>query len=79
MDKNNKGIRGYLIKVLNGMALGLFASLLIGLIIKQIGMIFEFETLVNFGNIAQRLMGPAIGAGVAFSVGLRRLAYLHLW
>lgn len=69
VDKNNKGIRGYLIKVLNGMALGLFASLLIGLIIKQIGMILEFETLVNFGNIAQRLMGPAIGAGVAFSVG----------
>ena len=69
MEKNQTGIRGYFIKVLNGMALGLFASLLIGLIIKQIGMLFGFESLVVFGNIAQKLMGPAIGAGVAFSVG----------
>lgn len=51
------------------MALGLFASLLIGLIIKQIGTYSGIELLVNFGNIAQRLMGPAIGAGVAYSIG----------
>lgn len=69
MDNNQTGIRGYFIKVLNGMALGLFASLLIGLIIKQIGTLFELDTLIVFGSIAQRLMGPAIGAGVAFSVG----------
>lgn len=69
VEKNQTGIRGYFIKVLNGMALGLFASLLIGLIIKQIGILFGFESLVVFGNIAQKLMGPAIGAGVAFSVG----------
>lgn len=69
MNQNQTGIKGYLIKVLNGMALGLFASLLIGLIIKQIGTIFDFETLIVFGNISQKLMGPAIGAGVAYSVG----------
>lgn len=51
------------------MALGLFSSLLIGLIIKQIGTIFGIELLITFGSIAQKLMGPAIGAGVAFSVG----------
>lgn len=51
------------------MALGLFSSLLIGLIIKQIGTYGNIEILVNFGNIAQKLMGPAIGAGVAYSVG----------
>lgn len=69
VEKNQTGIRGYFIRVLNGMALGLFASLLIGLIIKQIGMIFGLGSFVVFGNIAQKLMGPAIGAGVAFSVG----------
>lgn len=69
MDRNQRGIKGYFIKVLNGMALGLFASLLIGLIIKQIGTIFGIEMLVVFGNVAQRLMGPAIGASVAYSVG----------
>lgn len=69
MGKSNGGIRNYLIKVLNGMALGLFASLLIGLIIKQIGTLLDLSLLINFGNVAQRLMGPAIGAGVAYSVG----------
>lgn len=69
MKKTQSGIRGYFVKVLNGMALGLFASLLIGLIIKQIGTLLNFDTLIVFGSIAQKLMGPAIGAGVAFSVG----------
>ena len=32
-----KGFREYITKALNGMALGLFASLIIGLILKQIG------------------------------------------
>lgn len=70
--KNNKktlSIRDYFVKVLNGMALGLFSSLLIGLIIKQIGILLNIELLIGFGNIAQKLMGPAIGAGVAYSVG----------
>lgn len=62
------GIRNYLVKVLDGMALGLFASLLIGLIIKQLGTLLEIHLLIEFGNIAQKLMGPAIGAGVAYSV-----------
>lgn len=67
--KPKGSIRNYIVKVLNGMALGLFASLLIGLIIKQLGTLFNISLLVDFGNIAQRLMGPAIGAGVAYSVG----------
>lgn len=67
--KNGKGIQDYFVKILNGMALGLFSSLLIGLIIKQIGTLADIQLLINFGNIAQKLMGPAIGAGVAYSVG----------
>ena len=63
--KKHGGIRNYLVKVLNGMALGLFSSLLIGLIIRQIGTLIGNDLLINFGNIAQKLMGPAIGAGVA--------------
>ena len=67
--KKNNSIRGYLIKVLNGMALGLFSSLIIGLILKQIGIVANIEQLIDFGNIAQFMMGPAIGAGVAYSLG----------
>ncbi|NLI66363.1 MAG: PTS sugar transporter subunit IIC [Tissierellia bacterium] len=51
------------------MAWGLFSSLLIGLIIKQLGTLIGNDLLINFGNVAQKLMGPAIGAGVAYSVG----------
>lgn len=71
MSKNTKtrGIQDYIVKILNGMALGLFSSLIIGLIIKQIGTIFSIPILINFGNVAQKLMGPAIGAGVAHSIG----------
>ncbi|NLJ98684.1 MAG: PTS sugar transporter subunit IIC [Tissierellia bacterium] len=56
------------------MALGLFSSLLIGLIIKQLGTFFNMDTMINFGQIAQMLMGPAIGAGVAYSIGAPPLA-----
>lgn len=51
------------------MAHGLFASLIIGLIIKQIGGIADIAALEVFGRIAQLMMGPAIGAGVAYSIG----------
>lgn len=62
-------VKGYMTKTLNGMALGLFSSLIIGLILKQIGDILGFSILINFGQIAQFMMGPAIGAAVAYSVG----------
>ena len=66
--RNSNNIRDYFIKVLNGMALGLFSSLIIGLILKQIGTVAGIENLVNFGTVAQFMMGPAIGAGVAYSL-----------
>ena len=69
MTQEKSGIQNYLVKVLNGMALGLFSSLLIGLIIKQIGTLFDYQILINFGSVAQKLMGPAIGVGVGYSVG----------
>ena len=61
-------LRSYFTKTLNGMALGLFSSLIIGLILKQIGELTGIETLANFGKFAQVMMGPAIGAAVAYSV-----------
>lgn len=62
-------IKAYMTKTLNGMALGLFSSLIIGLILKQIGDLLGIPMLVNFGQVAQFMMGPAIGAAVAYSVG----------
>lgn len=74
METKRGNIRNYFVKILNGMALGLFSSLLIGLIIKQLGTLFNMDTMINFGQIAQMLMGPAIGAGVAYSIGAPPLA-----
>ena len=62
-------IREYVIKIINGMALGLFASLIIGLILRQIGDYTGLSLLVRLGSAAQLMMGPAIGAGVAFGAG----------
>ncbi|MGI6784793.1 MAG: PTS transporter subunit IIC [Aminivibrio sp.] len=62
-------VRGYLVKVSNGMALGLFSSLIIGLILRQCGILMSIPKLEFLGHCAQLLMGPAIGAGVAFAVG----------
>lgn len=64
----------YLTKVLNGMALGLFSSLIIGLILKQIGVYTGLNFLSHYGQIAQWMMGPAIGAGVAYSLKVHPLA-----
>ena len=60
--------------VINGMALGLFASLIIGLILRQLGSYSGLETVVQIGELAQLFMGPAIGAGVAWGVGAPPLA-----
>ena len=62
------------VRVLNGMAQGLFASLIIGLIIKQIGTYAHIDLLVSIGQIAQYMTGPAIGVGVANAVGAPPLA-----
>lgn len=70
------GIRNYIIKVLNGMAMGLFSSLIIGLILKQIGTFANIELLVEFGNVAQYMMSGAIGAGVAHSLNASPLGIL---
>ncbi len=50
------------------MALGLFSSLIIGLILKQVGKYTGISSLMVYGQIAQYMMGPAIGAGVAYSI-----------
>lgn len=66
--KKKINISQYLVTILNGMAFGLFSSLIIGLILKQMGILINNTTFIQFGQIAQYLMGPAIGAGVAYAV-----------
>lgn len=58
----------YFIDALSSMALGLFSSLIIGLIIKTIGEALGIDYLVEIGATAMRLMGPAIGIAVAYAL-----------
>ncbi len=58
----------YLIKALGAMTMGLFSSLLIGLIIKVIGQQTGIEWLVELGVLAGDLMGAAIGVSVAYGL-----------
>lgn len=59
----------YFVDGLSGMALGLFATLIIGLIIKQLGTLIGNGnvgmTLVHIGSMATVMTGAGIGVGVA--------------
>ena len=69
MKKQEAGfLNNTLVKILNGMALGLMASLVTGVTLKQIGTYLNIQELIMFGQVAQYMMGPAIGAGVALSL-----------
>ena len=60
----------YLIEALGAMAQGLFASLLIGTIIKTLGQQTGLETLVDLGGYATAMSGPAMActSGGQFSL-----------
>ena len=72
----------YLIKGLSGMALGLFSTLLIGTIIKQIGTLLgEFSIggfcignfLIQLGLLATVMTGAGIAIGTAHHLGASKL------
>jgi len=58
------------------MAKGLFASLIIGTIINQIGIRTGVSEIETMGKVAQFCMGPCIGAGVAFKRGAKPFTML---
>ncbi len=78
MDAGTLGRRilNYLIKTMNGMALGLFSTLIIGVIIEQIGILTNITLLLDLAGILKGLMGVGIGVGIAWSLGLKGLALI---
>ena len=58
----------YFIDAMGSMALGLFASLLIGTIFKAIGMIPKLEIFATIGGYAQAMAGAAMGIAIAKSL-----------
>lgn len=72
-----KLIDRYLIKGLSGMALGLFSTLLIGTIIKQIGglmpNVWFGQLLIQLGSLATVMTGVGIAVGTAHQLGASKL------
>lgn len=64
----------FVIDVMNGMGRGLFASLIVGLILRQAGTYLALPLLTKLGAAAQLLMGPAIAASIGCSVSAPPLA-----
>lgn len=83
----NKYVKRYCIDAMSGMAQGLFASLLIGTIIKTLGQqllrlnsnpIFQF--LVDSGNFStdSHVVGAAMAVGIGFAMGVPALVLFSL-
>ena len=73
----NKFVKRYLIDALGGMALGLFASLLVGTIIRTLGQVllklgknFFFTFLVDAGSFAcdAHVVGAAMAISIAYAL-----------
>lgn len=58
-------VNHYLVDGLSGMALGLFSTLIVGLILQQIGELFHLNSFIWMGSMASVLTGVGIGVGVA--------------
>ncbi|ADH98774.1 PTS transporter subunit IIC [Salisediminibacterium selenitireducens] len=69
------GVHSYVITALSYMALGLFSSLIMGLMMQTAGerMLMPYwaeggQFLVDMGELAMSLMGPAIGVAIAYGL-----------
>ncbi|MGN1451075.1 MAG: PTS transporter subunit IIC [Eubacteriales bacterium] len=77
--KGGKSVVGRLAKrwfidALSSMALGLFASLIIGLIIEQFGKIPKLEFLTGYASYTKQVTGAAIGVAIAYGLKAKPLA-----
>ncbi|MCL2792383.1 MAG: PTS sugar transporter subunit IIC [Spirochaetaceae bacterium] len=61
-------VRRYFIDAMGAMALGLFSSLLVGMIVQTAGNLSGVQFLVDFGQVAIKAMGPAICIAVAYGL-----------
>ena len=61
-------VQRYGVDALGSMALGLFASLIIGLIFKTAGTELGIDIFVEIGTLAMAMSGPCIGVAVAWGL-----------
>lgn len=66
-------MKKYIATVLDGMAKGLFASLIVGTVIYEFGDMLNSDFLMNAGMYAKYLMGPAIAVGIAKKLEVKQM------
>lgn len=80
----NRIVKRYFVDAMGGMSLGLFSTLIIGLIIKQVGSFFPAtgsgvaflvgQFLVRIGQLLSVFTGAAIAVGTAHALGAHKLS-----
>ena len=68
----------YGIDAMGAMAQGLFASLLIGTIIKTLGQQLNVQFLIDAGNFAQQIAGPAMAVSIGAALSAPQLVLYSL-
>ncbi len=68
----------YFIDAMGAMAQGLFASLLIGTILKTLGEQIGWDVLVKVGVFAQKMVGPAIAVAIGYALQASPLVLFSL-
>lgn len=58
---------------LNGMGIGLLATLVVGTILEQLGTLLQLNLLIELGSFSKVLMAAAIGVGVSHSLHAKPL------
>lgn len=64
----NISAKTYFVDAMSAMAQGLFASLLVGTIIGTLGQQLKFDFLVDMGNYAKAMAGPAMAVAIAYAL-----------
>ncbi len=67
-ERVKKYVQLYLVDAMSAMAQGLFASLLVGTIISTLGTQFNLPVLVEVGNFAKSMSGPAMAVAIGYAL-----------
>ncbi|MCL1924022.1 MAG: PTS sugar transporter subunit IIC, partial [Defluviitaleaceae bacterium] len=62
------GFEWYFVKVMSVMTFGLFSSLIIGLILRELGTNLNIAFITEIGQFSMTMTGAAIGAAVAYAL-----------
>ncbi len=77
--RNIKEMKKFIVTTLSGMTYGIFATIVAGTILKQLGILLNIEVLTTAVNTRlSMLLGAAIGVSIAMSLKLTGLKFMML-